>query len=383
MYLEVTPHGSKLWRLKYRFANKENRISFGSYPLISLKGAREKREAARKLLDAGIDPSSARKQKEEKAALDAGNTFELVAREWHVNQSAKWTPLYARELLHRMDKDIFPALGRRPITGITAPELLALLRKIENRGAHEIAHRARNVCSQVFRYGIATGRAERDIAADLRGALKSVKHTHFNALDEKDLPGFLKALHSNEARLYPQTCRAVKLLMLTFVRTSELIGASWDEIDLEAKQWNIPAERMKMKRPHVVPLSNQALALLKEQHEHTRHWEFVFPNVAHPKKTMSNATILGAIRRMGYKDKTTGHGFRALAMTLIQERLGYRHEVVDRQLAHAPRDKVDAAYNRTQFLDERKIMMQEWADYLEAVVSQNKIIVGKFRRIEG
>ncbi len=365
MFLYITPHGTKLWRLKYRVNGKENLLSLGSYPQTSLLNARTEREKAKKLIKDGIDPSFDKKEAKRKNVLNSNNSFEVIAREWHEHNKARWSDNHTKSILHRMNADIFPEIGMRPISEISPPEILAVIRKIETRGAYEIAKRALQACGQVFRYGVATGRLESDPTRDLKGALKIVKKGHFPALDIKELPEFLSVLNKNEARLYPQTIRAVKLLMLTFVRTSELIGASWDEFDFNKKEWNIPAERMKMRNPHIVPLSNQVIKLLLEQKEITGQWQWVFPNQVRPKSHMSNNTVLMAIKRMGYQGRMTGHGFRALAMSAIKQELGYRHEVVDRQLAHAPRNKVDAAYDRAQFLNERKVMIQDWADYVD------------------
>jgi len=381
MYLEVTPHGSKLWRLKYRFAGREKRLALGIYPEVSLAEAREKRETARKLLKSGIDPSFAKKEDKRKLRYNAETTFRAIAEEWHEHKKEGWTETYGAEILHRMKQDLFPEIGYLPIADISALQLLDTIRKIENRGAHEMARRALQTVSQVFRYAIVTGRSERNPAADLKGALKPVKHGHYAALEAKDLPEFIQTLERNDARLYAHTRNAVKLLMLTFVRTSELIQAKWDEFDLENAEWSIPAERMKMRQPHIVPLSRQAIAILEEQKKNTGNWEWVFPNQVRPKKPMSNNTILMALSRMGYKGRMTGHGFRALAMSTIKEKLGYRHEVVDRQLAHAPRNQVDAAYDRAKFLDERRKMMQEWANYLDAASSNDKIVVAKLRKV--
>lgn len=374
MYLEVMPNGSKYWRLKYRFAGKEKRLAIGVYPQVSLKEAREKRETARKLLAEGIDPNQAKRVAKAKSRISAENTFEAIAREWHDNQKSGWSENHAQTVLARLEQDIFPELGRYPITDIDAPTLLSTIRRIEARGAHEIARRQVQVCGQVFRYGIQTGRADRDPSHDLRGALKPVKKSHYAALDSRELPGFLQELEQNNARLYMQTRHAVKLLLYTFVRTSELINAKWDEFDLEGRQWTIPAQRMKMRKEHIVPLSKQAVALLKELQEMNGHRAHVFPNQVTPRKSMSNNTILKAIERMGYKGRTTGHGFRALAMTTIKEQLQYRHEVIDRQLAHAPRNKVDAAYDRAAFLNERRKMMQEWADYVDALATGGNVL---------
>ncbi len=368
MFLLITPQGSKLWRIKYRIGGKEKLLSLGPYPETSLSEAREQRTEIRKALKAGFDPSEIRKDKKKQSNLNAENTFEAIAREWHEHTKGRWTDRHAKTTLHRLEMDIFPEIGRRPVRDTTPPQILDALRKIESRGAYEIARRAMQVCGQVFRFAVATGRADSDPTRDLKGALKPFKKGHYTALDSKDLPAFLRVLNRNEQRLYAQTMRAVKLLMLTFVRTGELIGVKWDEFDWEAKEWHIPAERMKMRKPHIVPLSKQVIAILREQQELTGQWEWVFPNQVRPKSHMSNNTILMALRRMGYQHKTTGHGFRALAMSTIKENLGYRHEVVDRQLAHAQRNKVDAAYDRAQFLPERKKMMQEWADYLDVAL---------------
>jgi integrase len=381
LYLHVMPNGKKYWRLKYRYSGKEKVLALGVYPEVSLAEAREKRQKARKLLESGADPSFAKQDEKRVAAQNAGNTFEMVAREWHERQKARWTLRHARDILHRLEMDVFPDLGKRPIADITAPHVLDVLRQIEKRGAHEIAKRAMQTSGQVFRYAIVTGRAERNPAADLKGALEPVKHGHFAALGADELPAFLQVLAKNDARLYVQTRFAIQLMMLTFVRTSELIGVRWTEFDLENSQWVIPAERMKMRKPHIVPLSKQAVAILEELKKLTGQWEWVFPNKPRPRKHMSNNTILVALKRLGYKGRMTGHGFRALAMSTIKEKLGYRHEVVDRQLAHAPRNKIDAAYDRAAFLDDRRKMMQEWADYLDAAASGGKVVVGRFRKV--
>lgn len=382
LYLYVQPDGAKYWRLKYYYLNKEKLLALGVYPLVSLAEAREGREKAKKLLAAGKDPSTAKKDVRKEAIRSAKNTFRAVALEWHENTKGKWTPKHADNVTRKMEADIFPYIGSRPIAEIDPPELLnEVLRKIEKRGALDVAARAKQICGQIFRYGIATGKCKRDPSADLRGALKTGKTKHFSALDIREMPDFLQALERNDARLFAPTRRAVRLLMLTFTRTTELIHAKWSEFDLEEGIWEIPASRMKMGKPHLVPLSKQAIALLKAQKEENVRFKtpLVFPSRTAPKDPMSNNTILFAIGRMGYKGRMTGHGFRALAMSTIKEKLGYRHEVVDRQLAHAPRSKVDRAYDRAQFLDDRKKMMQEWADYIDTV-AKGKVIplkVGK------
>ena len=376
LYLQVMPNGSKYWRLKYRFGGKEKLQSFGVYPEVSLAEARSKRDEARKQLATDIDPTIVKRERKLKARLEAGTTFELVAREWHELNKERWTPRHGEEILYRMERDVFPQLGRMAIAQIKPLQLLQALRKIEDRGAHELARRALQYCGSVFRYAVITERTERDITTELRGVLRPFKRSHYAAFGSDDLPEFLNALERNQPRLFPQTLAATRLLLLTFVRTSELIEATWSEFKLDNQEWIIPAERMKMRRPHIVPLSGQAMAILRELKETTGYGQWVFPNQINSKKHMSNATVLGALKRLGYKGRMTGHGFRALAMSTIKEKLGYRHEVVDRQLAHAPANKVDAAYDRAKFLDERRRMMQDWADYLDRLKSPEKKSVG-------
>lgn len=380
LYLEITPNGAKYWRLKYRFNGKDKRFALGVYPEVSLAEARDKRDQARKLVAAGTDPAFAKKEDRRQRALRCVHTFEAVARAWHKDHLVQWGKNYGATVLRNLERDIFPQIGDRPIAEITPLELLEAIKKIEKRGAHEVARRCLRLCGQIYKHAIPNGLAERNPSADLSGALLPYKKTHFAALDIKELPGFLQALDQNNARLYQQTRNAVKLLMLTFTRTRELIEATWDEFDLDEGVWEIPAERMKMRKPHIVPLSVQAIAILREQKELAGKWRWVFPCQVRPIKSMSNNTILFAIGRLGYKGKMTGHGFRALAMTTIKEKLGYRHEVVDRQLAHAHRNSIDAAYDRAQFLDERKKMMQEWSNYIDAIASEGRVIYGSFKK---
>ena len=367
LFLQVHPNGSKYWRYKYRYMGKEKLLSFGVYPEVSLREARDKRDEARKCLREGANPSDIKKEQRRILEAKNENSFEKIAREWHSTNLDRWSPAYGKTILHRLETDIFPAMGNAPISGIGAPDLLKTIREIENRGAREMAHRSIQVCGQIFRYAIVTGRADRNPAADLRGALKPVKKGHYAALDSAHLPAFIKALENNDARLYIQTRLSIKLLMLTFVRTGEMIGATWDEFNFDTKEWIIPASRMKMKREHIVPLSTQVIHLLEELKDLAGNRPYILPSQINPRKHMSNNTILKALERMGYKGQMTGHGFRALAMSTIKEKLGYRHEVVDRQLAHAPSSKIEAAYDRAKFLDDRKIMMQEWADFISGI----------------
>jgi len=382
LYLEVTTTGSKLWRMKYRQANgKENRLSFGAYPTVSLEEARQQREIARKLIAKVIDPSVAKKEKKRETKEKAANTFEKIAREWHTNRLGAWRESTAQDTLNRLEKDIFPEIGELPITEITHKQMIAALRKIEDRGAHEMARRLKATCARVFSYANQLGIENRNPAADLKDVLKPVKAGHFAAISADELPAFLATMNRNDARLYLPTRIALRLMLLLFVRTSELIETTWSEIDLEKGEWIIPWRRMKRGKlamnpdttDHYVGLSRQAVALLRELHELTGRGKYVFPNQRDHEKPMSNGAILMALRRMGYRNKMTGHGFRALAMSTIKERLGYRHEVVDRQLAHAQKDKVASAYDRAQFREERKKMMQDWADYLDSPLVSNAL----------
>jgi integrase len=376
LYLEVSPAGSKIWRMKFRQQNgSTNRLTFGPYPEITLAAARDKRLDARRLMLEGVDPAQHREERKRKALEKASNTFEKVAREWHGNKVPTWSERTATNILRRLELDIFPEIGRRPIHDITHAELIATLRKIEERGAHEIAHRQKAVCSSIFSYGIQVGLLERNIAVDMKDVLKTVRGSHFAAIGNDELPAFLNALRRNESRMLKPTQIALRLMMLIFVRTSELIETPWSEIDLDRGEWIIPWQRMKRGKltvnpdttDHHVCLSRQALDLLRELHAITGGGAYVFPNQRDPGKPLSNNAILKSLERMGYKGRMTGHGFRALAMSAIKERLGYRHEVIDRQLAHAPRDKLSSAYDRATYLAERKVMMQAWADYLDSL----------------
>lgn len=389
MYLEVTPTGGKLWRMKYRQANgKENRLAFGKYPDVTLGEAREKRAAARKLLEQGIDPGAEKKDRERVKRDAAANTFEKLAREWHTNRLGSWRESTAKDTLRRLEIDIFPEIGAMPIASITAKHMIAALRKIESRGAQEVAHRVKATCARVFSYAIQSGITDRNPAADLTDILKPVQAGHFAAITADELPAFLAAMDKNDARLFKPTRIALRLMLLLFVRTSELIETPWSEIDLEAGEWIIPWQRMKRgkltvnpdKTNHHVCLSTQALELLRDLYTLTGGGKYLFPNQRDHEKPMSNGAILMALKRLGYQNKMTGHGFRALAMSTIKERLGYRHEVVDRQLAHAQKDKIASAYDRAQFLAERKVMMQQWADYLDTVAG-GKVVVGNFGKV--
>ena len=363
LYLEVAPAGGKWWRLKYRFGGKEKRLSLGTYPEISLKDARERRDEARKLLANEIDPSENRKAQKSGRADRAANSFEIVAQEWFGKYSATWAANHATRIIRRFERDIFPWIGGRPIADITAPELLAVVRRIENRGALETAHRALGNCGQVFRYAVATGRAERDPSSDLRGALPPVKGEHFAATTEpKRVAEILRAMDGYQGTLTVRC--ALRLAPLVFVRPGELRKAEWADIDLDGAEWRFTVT--KTNTPHIVPLSKQAVEILRELQPLTGRGRFVFPSARSNGRPMSDNAILAAMRRMGIgKEEMSGHGFRAVARTILDEVLGVRPDYLEHQLAHSVRDPNGRAYNRTAHLPERRKMMQKWADYLE------------------
>ena len=362
LYLEIMPNGRKYWRLKYRFANKEKRLAIGVYPIISLKEAREKRDEAKKLLHDGVDPSQHKKDLKHEQILKTDNSFKKIAHEWHYNQIESWTPHHAKTIMRRLEADIFPFIGDIPINEITAPQLLDVLRKIEKRGALDIAKRAKQTIGQIFRYAIAIGRAERDISVDLKGALKTAPQKNHNYFKENDLPDFLANLDKYDGELLTQL--AIKLTLLTFVRTTEIRGAQWQEFDFTKNLWRIPAERMKMRVEHIVPLADQAIMILERIKNISHNSAFVFPNINNPNKMMSANTMIFALYRMGYHSKATIHGFRATASTILNEN-GFRSDVIERQLAHGERNKVRASYNHASYLSERTQMMQWWANFID------------------
>jgi integrase len=371
LFLLVNASGSKYWRMKYRYAGKEKLLALGVYPDVTLKQARKKREDARRKLDENIDPGEQRKAEAREKKLAAVNSFETVAREWYAKQLHTWVKTHSTDVLRRLEGNIFPAIGPRPIAKIDAPELLATVRKIEARGAYDLAHRVLAVCGQVFRYGIATGRCSRDISADLRGALTPHKAKHQAAVRPEELPELMRSIATYDETTGDTLTRlALQLLAETFVRTSELIGALWEEFDTEAALWVIPAGRMKMKTEHIVPLSKQALAILEQLRAIGGGSRFLFPG-RNRDKPISNNTMLYALYRLGYKGKMTGHGFRAVASTIMNESGLFRPDVIERQLAHCERDEVRGAYNRAEYLPERRKLMQWWADHLVSIEAEN------------
>ena len=362
LYLLVTPTGNRLWRLRYRMGALEKLLALGAYPDVPLKRAREKRDEARKLIADGIDPNA--KRKAERSAQ--AETFEAVANEWLELHKSSLAPETIPMLGTRLRSFLYPYIGSRPVADIRAQELLAVLRRIEARGRHETAHRVRALAGRVLRYAVATGRAPHDVAADLKDALAPVKSKNFASVtDPRRVGELMRAIHGYGG--HPVTALALKLAPLVFVRPGELRAAEWSEFDLENADWRIPAARMKMREPHVVPLSRQALAILRELQPLARGGRYLFPSLRTRDRPMSDNTINAALRRLGYtSEEQTGHGFRSMASTLLNEQ-GFPPDVIELQLAHAERSKVRAAYNKAQRLPERRKMMQAWADYLEGL----------------
>ena len=362
LYLLVTPTGNRLWRLRYRMGALEKLLALGAYPDVPLKRAREKRDEARKLIADGIDPNARRKAERSAQA----ETFEAVANEWLELHKSSLAPETIPMLGTRLRSFLYPYIGSRPVAVITAQELLAALRRIEARGRHETAHRVRALAGRVLRYAVATGRAPHDVAADLKDALAPVKSKNFASVtDPRRVGELMQAIHGYSG--HPVTALALKLAPLVFVRPGELRAAEWSEFDLENADWRIPAARMKMREPHVVPLSRQALAILRELQPLARGGRYLFPSLRTRDRPMSDNTINAALRRLGYtSEEQTGHGFRSMASTLLNEQ-GFPPDVIELQLAHAERSKVRAAYNKAQRLPERRKMMQAWADYLEGL----------------
>ncbi|ERJ39038.1 Integrase [Burkholderia sp. AU4i] len=372
LYLEIAPAGGKWWRLKYRFDGREKRISLGVYPDVGLKDARERRDAARKQLANGVDPGDAKKARKAASEERAANSFELVAREWFARYAPGWASSHADKIIQRLERDMFPWIGGRPIAEITAPELLSLLRRIEGRGAKDTAHRALQNCGQIFRYAVATGRAERDPSGDLRGALAPLKHEHYAAITDPVKAGELLRAIDGFKGTFVVKC-ALQLAPLLFVRPGELRKAEWSGFDLDKAEWRYTVSKTGTEQ--LVPLATQAVALLRELRDLTGQRQHVFPG-RDPRKPMSEAAINAALRRMGYDTKTeiTGHGFRAMARTILHEELHVRPEVIEHQLAHRVPDTLGTAYNRTKFLKERRMMMQQWADYLDRVKQGAQVI---------
>jgi integrase len=372
MYIEVMPNGSKYWRLKYRINGKEKRLALGVYPDVPLALARERRDDARKLLAQGIDPGESKKVAKAAGADRAANSFEIIAREWCAKNQTSWSESHGLRIIRRLEANIFPWIGSKPVADLTAPDLLSAVRRIESRGALETAHRALQNCSQVLRYAVATGRALRDVSIDLRGALPPAKETHLAAVTEPaQVAPMLRAFDAYTGSFVTKC--ALRLAPLVFVRPGELRKAEWADIDLDKAEWRYLVT--KTKTPHIVPLSRQAVEILSELKALTGESQFVFPGARTNGRPMSDNAILAAMRRMNIgKDEMTGHGFRAMARTILDEVLGVRPDFIEHQLAHAVRDPNGRAYNRTAHLEERRKMMQLWADYLDKLKAGAEVI---------
>lgn len=372
LYLLVQPNGAKYWRLDYRFAGKRKTLAVGVYPDVSLSDARERREAARKLLANGADPSAVKKAQKAAVVALAENSFEIVAREWLSKFSKSWKESHTKTTTLRLVNDVFPWLGAQPIGEIDAPELLTVLRRIESRGALDAAHRVSAICGQVFRYAIATGRAKRDPSADLKGSLPPYRGKHLAALTDPNKIGKLMRDIEGYRGSFIVRC-ALRLAPMVFLRPIELSRAEWTEIDLDKAEWRIPADKMKMKVLHIVPLPTQAVAILHELHPLTGAGKYLFPNVRNSKQPMAGNTILAAIRSMSYTPtEMTAHGFRHMASTLLNEQ-GFNADAIERQLAHKA-SGVRATYNAAEYLPERRRMMQHWADFLDGLKSGADVI---------
>lgn len=374
LHLLVTPAGSKLWRFKYRINGKDQKISFGKYPEVSLAQARQKRDEARLQLAQGVDPGVMRKTLRLSGCQEI-ETVEFVAREWHTRFKVSWTADYAERVMGWLEQNIFPWIGQRPVDKIEPPELLSVLRKIETRGTYETEHRVYGICGQFFRYAVATGRAKRDPTPDLRGALPPTQEKHMAAITEPAQIGELLRAIDGYMGSYVVQC-ALKLQPLLFVRPGELRHMEWKEVSFTDALWSIPADKMKMREPHLVPLSRQAIYVLQDLHKLTNRSQYAMPSARSFTRPMSENAILAALRRMGYNTTTemSGHGFRAMARTLLDEVLHFRPDYIEHQLAHTVKDVNGRAYNRTTHLDERRKMMQAWADYLDGLKAGAKIL---------
>ena len=373
LYLEVQPSSAKHWRWKYRYGGKEKRLALGSYPAVTLAQARRDRDSAREVLKAGTDPVQAKQDAKLARQVAIESNFEAVARSWFDHWKGPRSARHADYVLRRLEADVFPMLGRKPIADITAPQLLAMAKKIESRGALDIARRSWQTCGQIFEYALAHGLVERNPSKDVRpgSALKSRKKEHYARVDAKELPELLRKIEAYAGT--PYTRLAMKVMALTFVRTGELIGARWEEFDLDAAEWRLPPVRMKMGTPHIVPLSTQAVDVLQQLSELRNLSPMVFPGERDHEKPMSNNTILKALDRMGYKGRMTGHGFRGIASTVLHEH-GFDHAHIELQLAHQERDAVSAAYNFATYLPQRRKMLQWWADHLDAMRQGAKVL---------
>ena len=373
LYLLVQSSGIKLWRFNYRFDGKQKTLALGSYPDTSLAQAREKREEARKLLANDIDPGGQRKHDKQERRTSLENTFEAIAREWMKIKGKEWTVSYAGKTKACLERHAFPTMGNRPIKEIAAPDLLAMLRVIEKRGTVDMAHRVQQHCGAIFRYAIASGLIGADPTPSLKGALSTTRQQHYAALtDPTEYAQLLRDIDGYRGEVTTKV--AMVMLAYSFQRTKEVRFAEWSDFDFESAMWRIPAEVMKMREAHLVPLSCQVIAILKELHQLTGTGRLVFPSTTSRERPISENTVTYALARLGYKGRMTGHGFRSVASTILNEQ-GYRHDVIERQLSHSERNQVRAAYNRAEYLPERRAMMQQWADYLDKLKAGAEVIL--------
>jgi len=378
--LLVAPSGAKLWRWRYYFEGKEKMMAFGEYPVVSLKDARDLHFSARKTLAAGVDPMAERKaeaeakQKEtEDRQREAENSFEKIGRKWWAWWSVDKSPRHAGYVMRRLEADVFPVIGHKFIDAISAPDIRELILPIEARGARDVAKRAHETIGQIFRYAIANGLAKRNPAADFKPSdvLKPAEEENFARVDAKDLPALLVKVWEYEGDIL--TIYALQLMAYLWVRTSELIEAEWPEFNLDSARWEIPKERMKKKRPHIVPLPKQAVTILRALYGRTGRGKKVFPGANDKEKTMSNNTILFALYRLGYKGEMTGHGFRGVASTVLYDSGQFEEDWIEMQLAHVQRNKVKGAYNHAKYLKQRTVLMQWWADYVDAQLAKGRL----------
>ena len=371
LFLFIPTSGSKLWRMAYRFNGKSKLLSFGEYPTVSLRDARAKREEAKQLIAKDIDPSEHKRAARQERISAERDSFQNIALEWHETRMAEFSERHQNSVKYRLEHYVFPAIGKVHITKLETQDIMAVIKPLEQKEKFETSHRLLQTISQVFRYAVITGKAKHNIAADLRGALRTRKVTHRAALVEPEKVGqLLRDIDAYDGYI-PLVC-ALKLAPLVFTRPTELRAAQWTEFDLEAAEWRIPAERMKMRRQHIVPLSTQALDILWDLKEYTGGGKYLFPSIRTDVRPISDVTMLNALRRMGYqKHEMSVHGFRSIASTLLNE-LGFNRDWIERQLAHSERDEVRAAYNYTEYLPERRKMMQAWADYLTELRSGSR-----------
>lgn len=375
LYLLVNPNGARYWRLKYRVAGKEKLLALGVYPDVTLADARAKRDEAKRGIAGGIDPSEAKREEKISRELNVRNTFQEIACEWHSSKLYKWSEGYASDIMEAFNKDVFPYIGKKPISEIKPLELLNVLRRMEGRGATEKAKKVRQRCGEVFRYAIVTGRAEYNPAPDLTSAMQGHESSHYPFLNAPELPAFFEALSRYSGS--ELVVLAARLLIITGLRTGELRGATWQEIDVDAAVWEIPAERMKMRRPHIVPLSLQAQAIIMRIREMTGRYPYIFPGRNDPRKTMSEASINQVFKRIGYAGRVTGHGFRHTMSTILHEQ-GYNTAWIETQLAHVDKNSIRGTYNHAQYLDGRREMLQWYADYMDALENGENVVHGKF-----